>query len=261
MTVLVGRSGGPGQARAVLLESNGRNHRAGGVADGAGRPAGTTSGSPRCRLGVTGDGSGSPWSRSGRSAAGSCARTPISTWSSSTTAALGVDTPAEQLWYHAVGCRHRVDHVRTPGQAVQVAATDPRAAFGLLEVRHIAGDPAAVGDGPRHTVRQAPRAGIRNRFDEINEKAPPSGGGATATSRAPDRTGPLNGHGGLRDIQLIDALATAQLLDRPSGRSRRPERAARRPPSCTRRSGRAWTCLRAQDAGRDRGDRRVPGRR
>ena len=50
---------------------------------------------------------------------------------------------AEQLWYPLWDAGIGLDHsVRTPGQAVQVAATDLRAAFGLLEARHIAGDPA-----------------------------------------------------------------------------------------------------------------------
>ena len=59
-----------------------------------------------------------------------------------------VDALAEQLWYPLWDAGIGLDHsVRTPGQAVQVAATDLRAAFGLLEARHIAGDAGAVGQG------------------------------------------------------------------------------------------------------------------
>ena len=125
-----------------------------------------------------------------------------------------VDRLAEQLWYPLWDSGIGLDHsVRTPGQAVQVAATDLRAALGLLEVRHIAGDPD-LSDRVRTAVRQAWRAGIRGRFDEL----------AGAARDRWERVGDLahrvepdlkNGHGGLRDVQLIDALAAAQLLDRP----------------------------------------------
>src|SRR3954449_3700129 len=75
-----------------------------------------------------------------------------------------VDRLAEQLWYPLWDAGIGLDHsVRTPGQAVQVAATDLRAAFGLLEARHIAGD-AALSNKVRAAVRQgrgggAPRGG------------------------------------------------------------------------------------------------------
>ena len=56
-----------------------------------------------------------------------------------------IDRIADQLWYPLWDAGIGLDHsVRTPGQAVQVATTDLRAAFGLLEMRHIAGDPALM---------------------------------------------------------------------------------------------------------------------
>ena len=82
-----------------------------------------------------------------------------------------VERLAEQLWYPLWDAGIGLDHsVRTPGQAVQVAATDLRAALGLLEARHIAGD-AALSDTVRVAVRQAWRAGIRGRFDELADSA------------------------------------------------------------------------------------------
>ena len=125
-----------------------------------------------------------------------------------------VERLAEQMWYPLWDAGIGLDHsVRTPGQAVQVAATDLRAALGLLEARHIAGD-QALSDTVRGAVRQAWRAGIRGRFDELADAARArwSKVGEIAHRVEPDLK---NGHGGLRDVHLIDALAAAQLLDRP----------------------------------------------
>ncbi|NMH98875.1 [protein-PII] uridylyltransferase [Pseudonocardia acidicola] len=159
-----------------------------------------------------------------------------------------IDRLAEQIWYPLWDAGIGLDHsVRTPGQAVQVAATDLRAAFGLLEARHIAGDPA-LSDKVRHAVRQAWRAGIRSRFDEIADGAADRWAkiGDVAHRVEPDLK---NGHGGLRDIQLIDALAAAQLVDRPAGdvlQARALLLDVRT--ELHRLAGRARDVLRAQDA-------------
>jgi [protein-PII] uridylyltransferase len=125
-----------------------------------------------------------------------------------------VERLAEQLWYPLWDAGIGLDHsVRTPGQAVQVAATDLRAALGLLEVRHVAGD-RTLSETVRTAVRQAWRAGIRGRFDELADSARERWAkvGDIAHRVEPDLK---HGHGGLRDVQLIDALAAAQLLHRP----------------------------------------------
>jgi len=125
-----------------------------------------------------------------------------------------VDRIADQLWYPLWDAGIGLDHsVRTPGQAVQVAATDLRAAFGLLEIRHIAGDPA-LSERVSAAVRRAWRAGIRGRLEEISDSARQRWAkvGDVAHRIEPDLKA---GHGGLRDVQLLDALAVAQLLDRP----------------------------------------------
>ncbi len=126
-----------------------------------------------------------------------------------------VDRLADALWYPLWDAGIGLDHsVRTPGQAVQVAATDLRAAFGLLEARHIAGD-SALTDKVHDATRQAWRAGIRTRYDEIADTARARWEkvGDVAHRVEPDLK---SGHGGLRDVQLLDALAAAQLIDRPS---------------------------------------------
>lgn len=155
---------------------------------------------------------------------------------------------ADQLWYPLWDAGIGLDHsVRTLGQAVQVAATDLRAAFGLLELRHIAGD-RALSDKVSNAVRQAWRAGIRSRFDEIVSSARErwARAGDVANRVEPDLK---NGHGGLRDVQLVDALAAAQLVDRP-GRELRDARQflLNVRTELHRTAGRARDILRTQDA-------------
>ncbi|MDN5861111.1 MAG: [protein-PII] uridylyltransferase, partial [Pseudonocardia sp.] len=159
-----------------------------------------------------------------------------------------VDRLADGLWYPLWDAGIGLDHsVRTPGQAVAVAAGDLRAAFGLLEARHIVGDAgltATMQDG----VRQAWRAGIRTRFDEIADSARERWAkvGDVAHRVEPDLK---SGHGGLRDVQLLDALAAAQLLVRPGGdvsEARTMLLDVRT--ELHRLAGRARDVLRAQDA-------------
>jgi len=122
---------------------------------------------------------------------------------------------ADALWYPLWDARIGLDHsVRTVGQAVGVAATDLRAAFGLLEARWVAGDADLAGELGA-AVRTAWRAGIRGRVEEIIETAEHrwSRNGDVAHRVEPDLK---NGRGGLRDVQLLDALAAGQLIDRPS---------------------------------------------
>ncbi|WP_433036638.1 [protein-PII] uridylyltransferase [Actinomycetospora sp. CA-053990] len=122
---------------------------------------------------------------------------------------------ADALWYPLWDAGIGLDHsVRTVGEAIEVATTDLRVALGLLEVRHLAGDPD-LAERLAATARQAWRAGIRNRFDDL----------VATTATRWERSGEVahriepdlkNGHGGLRDIQLLDALSAAQLVDRPT---------------------------------------------
>ncbi|HSL08770.1 MAG TPA: [protein-PII] uridylyltransferase [Pseudonocardiaceae bacterium] len=120
---------------------------------------------------------------------------------------------ADSLWYPLWDARIDLDHsVRTVGQAVQVATTDLRAALGLLDARLIAGD-GALFTAMDTAVRRAWRAGIRSRLDELAEAAQQRWlrSGDIAHRVEPDLK---NGHGGLRDVQLLDALSAGQLLDR-----------------------------------------------
>ncbi|MEV6136879.1 [protein-PII] uridylyltransferase [Nocardia sp. NPDC051990] len=123
---------------------------------------------------------------------------------------------ADQLWYPLWDAHIKLDHsVRTVSQALRVASDDLVAALGMLEARHIVGDMELSNlliDG----VRREWRTGIRSRFDELLEQAETrwQRSGAIAHRAEPDLK---NGRGGLRDIQLLDALAIAQLTDAMPG--------------------------------------------
>ncbi len=155
---------------------------------------------------------------------------------------------ADALWYPLWDARIGLDHsVRTIGQAVQVAATDLRAALGLLDARMIAGD-GALFTAMDTAVRRTWRTGIRSRLDELAESARQRWlrSGDIAHRVEPDLK---NGHGGLRDVQLLDALSAGQLTDRAG-----PEVRAARDllldvrTELHRLAGRNRDVLRAQDA-------------
>src|SRR3984885_226849 len=122
---------------------------------------------------------------------------------------------ADELWYPLWDANVRLDHsVRTVSGALGVANSDMTAALGLLEARYIAGDAglaAALIDG----VRRQWRSAIRTRMDELVET---TNARWLRCGRISQRAEPdlKAGRGGLRDVQLINALALAQLIDRHS---------------------------------------------
>jgi [protein-PII] uridylyltransferase len=155
---------------------------------------------------------------------------------------------ADALWYPLWDAGIGLDHsVRTVGQAMQVAATDLRAALGLLEARLIVGDPGLF-TAMDTVVRQAWRIGIRSRLEELAESAQERWRrrGDIAHRVEPDLK---SGHGGLRDVQLLDALSAGQLLDRvgPDVRAARDLLLDVRT-ELHRLAGRSRDVLRAQDA-------------
>jgi len=123
---------------------------------------------------------------------------------------------ADALWYPLWDAHIKLDHsVRTPEHAVKVAADDLTAALGLLAARHIAGD-GVLSSALVAAVGQQWRAQIRGRFGELVEQASArwQRSGEIAHRIEPDLK---NGRGGLRDLELLDALAAAQLTDRMPG--------------------------------------------
>jgi [protein-PII] uridylyltransferase len=125
---------------------------------------------------------------------------------------------ADLLWYPLWDANIRLDHcVRTVAEALQIAGADISSGLAMLEARHIAGD-AALSAHLVDGVRRQWRSGIRSRFGELVE----------ATQSRWQRTGEIAhrvepdlklGRGGLRDIQLLDGLALAQLADRQTTRN------------------------------------------
>jgi [protein-PII] uridylyltransferase len=127
-----------------------------------------------------------------------------------------VDEVAEQLWYPLWNSGVGLDHsVRTVAEAVDVAAKDLRTALGLLDARHLAGD-TGLSRQLADQARDAWRAGVRKRFDELVDSARERWRrtGEVAHWVEPDLK---HGRGGLRDLAILDALALAQLIDRPAG--------------------------------------------
>lgn len=123
---------------------------------------------------------------------------------------------ADGLWYPLWDAHIKLDHsVRTVPQALWVAAEDLVAALGMLDARHIVGNPE-LSDRVIAGIRKDWRRGIRGRYDELltGVRARWDRSGQIAHRTEPDLK---NGRGGLRDIQLLDALAIAQLTDAMPG--------------------------------------------
>ncbi|BBX99941.1 [protein-PII] uridylyltransferase [Mycobacterium seoulense] len=120
---------------------------------------------------------------------------------------------ADGLWYPLWDANVRLDHsVRTVSGALGVANSDMVAALGMLDARHIAGDErlsAELIDGARRQWRSA----IRSRMDELVAMTYERW---QRCWRIAQRAEPdlKSGRGGLRDVQLLDALGVAQLIDR-----------------------------------------------
>ncbi len=120
---------------------------------------------------------------------------------------------ADGLWYPLWDANIRLDHsVRTVSGALGVANSDLIAALGMLDARHIAGD-AALSEELIAGARRQWRSAIRSRMDELVQitEARWQRCGRIAQRAEPDLK---SGRGGLRDVQLLDALGIAQLIDR-----------------------------------------------
>ncbi|NEK86983.1 [protein-PII] uridylyltransferase [Blastococcus saxobsidens] len=122
---------------------------------------------------------------------------------------------ADALWYPVWDAGVRLDHsVRSVAEAVAVASTDPKAGLGLLDARLVAGDAelagrlraATLASWRQHASRLLPQ--LRDLRRERGRQL-----GELAFLLEPDLK---EAYGGLREGQVLRAVAAAQLADEPS---------------------------------------------
>jgi [protein-PII] uridylyltransferase len=120
----------------------------------------------------------------------------------------GVSALADRIWYPVWDSGAHLDHaVRTVPEARRVAASDLKAALGLLHARHIAGD-AELTSQLRETILNDWRAAARTRLPELAAMAAQRAQqyGELAFLLEPDLK---EARGGLRDVHAIQAVAAA----------------------------------------------------
>jgi len=121
---------------------------------------------------------------------------------------------ADRIWYPIWDSGVGLDHaVRTVAEAVGVARTDLKAALGLLDVRHIAGD-STLTSSLGHAVRAAWRGDAGRRLPDLLDSARERAArfGELAFLLEPDLK---EARGGLRDVHAIHAAAAAWMVDAP----------------------------------------------
>ncbi|WP_408022703.1 [protein-PII] uridylyltransferase [Streptacidiphilus fuscans] len=121
---------------------------------------------------------------------------------------------AEQLWYPIWDLGLALDHsVRDLGQARKVAAEDLKAQLGLLDARHVAGDPELTAQ-LRSTVLADWRAGAPKRLPELHQlcRERAERQGELAFLLEPDLK---EARGGLRDVTALGAVAASWIADAP----------------------------------------------
>ncbi len=122
---------------------------------------------------------------------------------------------ADRVWYPVWDSGIGLDHsVRTVAEAISVADTDLKAAMGLLDARHVAGDPQLSAELSSQ-VRARWRAKAASRLPELAEAVAERErlNGEVAFLLEPDLK---EARGGLRDITAVRALASAWVADPPS---------------------------------------------
>jgi [protein-PII] uridylyltransferase len=137
---------------------------------------------------------------------------PNSPDSTGSTDSADVRTVAERVWYPLWDARADVDHsVRALGEVSDAARADPRVALGLLDTRHLAGDPSLTlrlrADLLAHWRRDARRQlpALRDLVDRRGRRV-----GELAHASVPDLRDSL---GGLRDATVLKALVATWLVD------------------------------------------------
>ncbi|MFI9588754.1 [protein-PII] uridylyltransferase [Nonomuraea sp. NPDC052265] len=126
---------------------------------------------------------------------------------------------ADRIWYPIWDSAVGLDHsVRTVAEAVAVARQDLKAVLGLIQARHVAGDPELTRKA-REAVLAEWRADSRRRLGELRASADHRAqvSGELAFLLEPDLK---DGRGGLRDVQAMQAVAAAWVASAPGPRAR-----------------------------------------
>lgn len=130
---------------------------------------------------------------------------------------------AERVWYPLWDAGVRLDHaVRSTSGLVDGADADVRVALGLLDLRHLAGDPGLTLRSRSSLLTRWRRSG-RDRVGELGEltRARHGRAGELAHLAVPDLK---ESEGGLRDVTALAALAATWLVDVPPEVRRARER-------------------------------------
>ncbi len=128
---------------------------------------------------------------------------------------LGVDdvaSIAEKIWYPIWDAGLTLDHsVRTVDQAVEVATRDTKAALGLLDARHVAGDPdltRRLREATQILWRQRARAHLPVLRELTTQRWRQQGELAFLLDGDVKEA-----RGGLRDVRVLRGVAYAQVAD------------------------------------------------
>jgi [protein-PII] uridylyltransferase len=131
---------------------------------------------------------------------------------------------AGKIWYPLWDSGATIDHsVRTVDEVLEQAAADLRVATGMLDARHLAGDPNLTLR-LRSAVLTQWRRDARTRLEELRELVSERGrmSGELAHASVPDLKESV---GGLRDATVLKALVASWLVDVPHGDLERCRRA------------------------------------
>ncbi|KQB86668.1 [protein-PII] uridylyltransferase [Corynebacterium lowii] len=120
----------------------------------------------------------------------------------------------ERLWYPVWDAGKRLDHaVRSPADCAAMITQEATAALALLDLRHISGA-AELTTSCREVVLRTWRRELSRNFNAVADTAIARWrrSGSLVTMTRPDLK---HGRGGLRDIELLRALALANVCNMP----------------------------------------------
>lgn len=119
----------------------------------------------------------------------------------------------EDLWYPIWDAKMRLDYaVRTPSENAAIISADSTAALALLDIKHVKGN-EALTEQTRRLVLETWRREVKKNFNDLVDTAIARWrrSGSVVAMTHPDLK---HGRGGLRDIDLVNALAWANLADK-----------------------------------------------